>query len=95
MAMVHLADGSRVYLASQNRGRLLAFSQTAKLPATLKKVPANFSSVVMKNPDGKETKVELASRSGFLSNSGGFIALPEGASLFGVNGKGERVALDE
>lgn len=95
MALLHLADGRTVYLASQNRGRLLAFVPTRAMPASVKKVPATFSTVVLKQADGKERKVELANRSGFLSNSGGFITLPEGASVFGLNGKGERVALDE
>ena len=94
MAIVHLADGSPLYLATQNRGRLLAFDSKLQIKGSLKTLPAIFNAAILQMPDGSEQKIEPANRSGFLSNSGNTLSVPSGAKLFGINAKGERILVE-
>jgi hypothetical protein len=73
------ANGSMLYLASQNRSKLLAFSgKNSNLRNLLP--PVEAMAVVLDFADGRKQRVDLALGAGFASQSSRVISLPAGVT---------------
>jgi enediyne biosynthesis protein E4 len=95
MAVMTMANGSNIYLSSQNRSRLKVHSALKISPGKAFKVPAGIHTLVLELENGKTQKIEVFNRSGFLSNSGSTISLPSNLkSLKGVDYKGGVLGLE-
>jgi enediyne biosynthesis protein E4 len=74
MAILHLGDGTPLYLSTQNRGALLVHRPKSKDSKNIK-IPAGIHTLILELENGKKQRIEVFNRSGFLSNSGSFISL--------------------
>jgi len=86
-------DGSAIYLASQNRGKLLAFQpQKTKLKSITP--PTEAMAILLELGDGKMQRVDVTFGAGFGSQSSRSIHLPEGVkSALMITYKGEMIPL--
>ena len=94
MAILTEVDGKPLYLSTQNRGKLLVH-QTVTQNENSSIIPPNgIHTVLIEFENGRTQKIEIFNRSGFYSNSGKSITIPENAvSLKGVDYKGNLVDL--
>lgn len=89
MAVLTMGDGRNLYLSTQNRNAMKIHTLKNPPSGTAFKVPAGIHTLVLELENGKTQKIEIFNRSGFLSNSGGFISLPSNLkSLKGIDYKG-------
>ena len=73
------ANGSMLYMASQNRSKLLAFAgKNSNLRNLLP--PVEAMAVVLNFADGRKQRVDLALGAGFASQSSRVISLPTGVT---------------
>jgi len=94
-ALVKLArgGGEALYIASQNRSKLLAFSAKQQ-GTTLLQVPADAMAVELVLANGKKQRIDTSYGAGFGSQSSRTIHLPLGLkSATKINYKGEASAL--
>jgi len=90
-SMVVLTDsnGAVVYLSSQNRGKLKAHTPTKTISGKIFSPESIFHTLILGLENGETQRLEIYNRSGFLSNSGSRIILPNNLkSLKGVDYKG-------
>lgn len=95
MALIYDAQGSPMYLSSQNRDRLLVHRPN-KAPNTVSFIdpPYNIHTVIFEMENGRKLRIEPGNRSGFISNSSRKVPVPSGVKqIQGVNFKGEIVDL--
>jgi hypothetical protein len=94
-ALVKLAraGGGALYIASQNRSKLLAFS--AKLQGTkVLQIPADAMAVELVLANGKKQRIDTSYGAGFGSQSSRAIHLPQGVkSATKINYRGEESSL--
>jgi hypothetical protein len=91
-AMVVLVggEGQPIYLSSQNRGKLTAHRSLGSPFGKVFKPERNIHTLILELDNGRTQRLEIHNRSGFLSNSGISINLPQNLkALKGVNYKGE------
>jgi hypothetical protein len=85
--------GAPVYIASQNRGTLLAFAPNGK-PLKSITPPTEAMAILLELSNGKMQRVDVTFGAGFGSQSSRTIHLPEGVkSALMINYKGEMIPL--
>ncbi len=95
-ALVKLArkDGEALYIASQNRSKLLAFAAKFQQGTSLLQVPADAMAVELVLANGKKQRIDTSYGAGFGSQSSRTLHLPLGLkSATKINYKGEASAL--
>lgn len=89
MAVLTDPKGASLYLSSQNRGELKVHISTKTISGTIFSPEANIHTLILGWENGKTQRLEIYNRTGFLSNSGSQIVLPDNLkSLKGVDYKG-------
>lgn len=89
MAILSGHKGTSLYLSTQNRGKLLVHQAGAEKEIRSFIPPKGIHSVLIELENGNSQKIEIFNRSGFYSNSGTTVRLPENIkSLKGINYKG-------
>ncbi len=94
-ALVKLSrsGGNALYVASQNRSKLLAFS-TKQQGASVLQVPADAMAVELVLANGKKQRIDTSYGAGFGSQSSRTIHLPQGLkSASKINYRGETSVL--
>ena len=94
-ALVKLSnpDGSPIYFASQNRGKLLAFRPTANLTQSIVP-PLEAMAILLELENGKFQRVDATLGAGFGSQSSRAIGIPAGVkSAVMITYKGEMIPL--
>lgn len=91
-----LSNGDLLYLASQNRGELKAFSLNGQTGETGQIIlPDLAHKLVYEFPDGTEKVIEVPYGSGFLSQSSRMIAVPEkGVVIRALDFQGREVSIE-
>ena len=95
-ALVKLArkDGEALYIASQNRSKLLAFAAKFQQGTSLLQVPDDAMAVELVLANGKKQRIDTSYGAGFGSQSSRTLHLPLGLkSATKINYKGEASAL--
>jgi hypothetical protein len=94
-ALVKLSkpDGSPIYFASQNRGKLLAFRPAVNLTQSIVP-PVEAMAILLELEDGKFQRVDATLGAGFGSQSSRTIGIPSGVkSAVMITYKGEMIPL--
>jgi hypothetical protein len=87
-------DGEALYIASQNRSKLLVFAAQSQQGTSLLQVPADAMAVELVLANGKKQRIDTSYGAGFGSQSSRTLHLPLGLkSATKINYKGEVSAL--
>jgi len=94
MAILSGHKGTPLYLSTQNRGKLLVHQVGAEKEIRSFIPPKGIHTVLIELENGNTQKIEIFNRSGFFSNSGATVRLPENIkSLKGIDYKGNVIDL--
>ncbi|MEP0713510.1 MAG: VCBS repeat-containing protein, partial [Algoriphagus sp.] len=89
------AQGDHLLVASQNRGKLLAFEQNNKAVGRSITPGQDVMAVILELENGQKQRIETSLGSGFLSQSGRQITLPPGVKAIQLQDyKGNRKDVD-
>jgi enediyne biosynthesis protein E4 len=95
MAVVMGSDGNPKFISTQNRGKLLVHQSSQTGNGSSFTTPKNIHTLLLEMSGGEKQKIEVNNRSGFNSNSGRTIFIPENTvSLKGVDYKGKVIDLE-
>jgi hypothetical protein len=75
LVRIYAANNKSLYLASQNRGPLLAFSQNSSSDRILKP-PREIMAIVIELDSGRKQRIETGFGAGFLSQSSRSVTIP-------------------
>lgn len=78
LVKLNSADQSPLYVASQNRGELLAFQRTSSTPHQVIHPGPGVMAVIFSFENGKRERIETTLGAGFLSQSSRQLILPNG-----------------
>ena len=95
MAILFGPKGNPLYLSTQNRGKLLVHQFAAEKEIRSFVPPKGIHTILMEFENGNTRKIELFNRSGFFSNSGTAVQLPDNIkSLKGIDYKGKVIEME-